>query len=140
MGTYLQRLTVPFDLILDPIVLQWKAFDFSWLLLLRIDSRLCMVRGMSGISFPNFAGAMGLINGLQSAAEMCCKKLGEESVELIIATLGNNKEEMKNEAADLIYHLLVLLKSKNVEFKDVINVLEKRMNVSGIEEKKNRSG
>ena len=77
---------------------------------------------------------------LKEGAEMCCKKLGEESVELIIATLGNNKEEMKNEAADLIYHLLVLLKSKNVEFKDVINVLEKRMNVSGIEEKKNRSG
>ena len=52
---------------------------------------------------------------LKEGAEMCCKKLGEESVELIIATLGNNKEEMKNEAADLIYHLLVLLKSKNVD-------------------------
>ena len=75
---------------------------------------------------------------LNEGAEICCKKLGEESSELIIASMKGNKEEIKNEAADLIYHLLVLLISKKIDFKDVLSILEDRMKISGLEEKKNR--
>lgn len=54
------------------------------------------------------------------------QKVGEEAVELIIEAKDNNDELFLNEAADLVYHLQVLLSAKNYEFKDVVNVLEKR--------------
>ena len=75
---------------------------------------------------------------LNEGVEVCCKKLGEESSELIIACMRDNKEKIKNETADLIYHLLVLLISKKIDFKDVLGILEGRMKMSGLEEKKNR--
>ncbi|HAU0049025.1 TPA: bifunctional phosphoribosyl-AMP cyclohydrolase/phosphoribosyl-ATP diphosphatase HisIE, partial [Legionella pneumophila] len=48
---------------------------------------------------------------LDSGVNRCAQKLGEESVETVIAAVSNNKEELINEASDLIYHLLVLLKA-----------------------------
>lgn len=54
------------------------------------------------------------------------QKVGEEAVELIIEAKDNNDELFINESADLIYHLLVLLSSKNKRIEDVIEVLEKR--------------
>ena len=70
--------------------------------------------------------------------EECCKKFGEESVELIIAALNKKDDNLKQEAADLIYHFFVLLELCNVDFEDILNVLKGRTNQSGLQEKSNR--
>ena len=55
-----------------------------------------------------------------------CKKVGEESAEVIIAAKNRSPEELSNEAADLIYHLLVLLAEQGMKPQDVFAVLQKR--------------
>jgi len=57
------------------------------------------------------------------------QKVGEEAVELVIEAKDNNIDLFKNEAADLLYHLLILLKTKNVGLKDVEEVLQQRHKV-----------
>ncbi|NSW94359.1 MAG: bifunctional phosphoribosyl-AMP cyclohydrolase/phosphoribosyl-ATP diphosphatase HisIE [Bacteroidales bacterium] len=54
------------------------------------------------------------------------QKVGEEAVELVIEAMNNNIELFKNEAADLLYHMLILLKAKNVKFSDIEEVLQLR--------------
>lgn len=54
------------------------------------------------------------------------KKVGEESAEVIIAAKNRDKEELKWEAADLIYHLLVLLREQDLPLNEILKVLEKR--------------
>ena len=54
------------------------------------------------------------------------QKVGEEAVELIIESKDNNDELFKNEAADLLYHYLILLKAKNFSFTEIENVLKER--------------
>jgi phosphoribosyl-ATP pyrophosphohydrolase/phosphoribosyl-AMP cyclohydrolase len=54
------------------------------------------------------------------------QKVGEEAVELVIEAKDDSKELFKNEAADLLYHLLVLLAAKNVDLQEVIEVLKQR--------------
>ena len=68
----------------------------------------------------------------------CCKKFGEESVELIIAALSKKDDNFKEEAADLMYHFLVLLEICNADFEDILNILKERMNQSGLKEKSDR--
>lgn len=55
-----------------------------------------------------------------------CKKVGEEATEVVIGAKNRDTEEVKWEAADLIYHLLVLLQEQKVSVYDVLQVLEKR--------------
>ena len=66
------------------------------------------------------------------------KKIGEEASEVIIAALSKDKENLKKEAADLIYHLMVLLEQGNLSIDDVCGELMRRRGVSGLEEKKSR--
>jgi len=54
------------------------------------------------------------------------QKVGEEAVELVIESKDDNKEKFLSEAADLLYHYLVLLQAKNYKLPDVINVLAQR--------------
>lgn len=54
------------------------------------------------------------------------QKVGEEAVELVIEAKDNNDELFKNEAADLLFHLMILLEAKGMTLHDVIAVLEKR--------------
>jgi len=54
------------------------------------------------------------------------QKVGEEAVETIIEVKNNEKERFLNESADLLFHLLILLKAKGVKFDDVISVLKSR--------------
>ena len=54
------------------------------------------------------------------------QKVGEEAVELVIESKDDNKEKILGEAADLLYHYLVLLQAKNYKLQDVINVLAQR--------------
>jgi len=67
------------------------------------------------------------------------KKFGEESIELIIASNQNNRNNIINETADVLYHLLVLLSEKSISLKEVVEELERRSSMSGLEEKANRS-
>jgi phosphoribosyl-ATP pyrophosphohydrolase/phosphoribosyl-AMP cyclohydrolase len=57
------------------------------------------------------------------------QKVGEEAVELVIEAKDDNEDLFKNEAADLLYHLLILLKTKNVKLEDVELVLKNRVNL-----------
>jgi phosphoribosyl-ATP pyrophosphohydrolase len=75
---------------------------------------------------------------LDGGPARCAKKLGEEAIETVIAGAGESDEQLKAEAADLIYHLLVLLESRGVAIADVLAVLEKRQGVSGLKEKAER--
>ncbi len=54
------------------------------------------------------------------------KKIGEEAGEVIIAAKNNDPEELKNESADLLFHLLILLRAKGLSLQDVAKILEKR--------------
>ena len=72
---------------------------------------------------------------LDAGTERCAKKLGEEATETVIAALGPDPVALKREAADLIYHLLVLLESRDLDLRDVLQELEQRMGTSGLVEK-----
>ena len=75
---------------------------------------------------------------LDGGPERCAKKLGEESVETLIAAVAQDDGALTSEAADLIYHLLVLLEARGVALDDVLQVLEERMGESGLAEKARR--
>jgi phosphoribosyl-ATP pyrophosphohydrolase len=76
---------------------------------------------------------------LDAGPARCAKKLGEEAVETVIAGTAESAEALKGEAADLLYHLLVLLESRGVAIEDVLGVLEARAGVSGLKEKADRT-
>ena len=67
------------------------------------------------------------------------KKLGEEAVETVIAALSGTREELVGEAADTLFHLLVLLDAKGVPLGEVLAELDRREGTSGIAEKASRS-
>ena len=77
---------------------------------------------------------------LDAGAERCAKKFGEEAIEVVIAALSEDEAHLQAEAADVIYHLLVLLEARGVSVDDVLTVLSARMARSGLEEKASRSG
>jgi phosphoribosyl-ATP pyrophosphohydrolase len=72
---------------------------------------------------------------LDKGTDHCAKKLGEEAVETVIAAVENNRDHLIAESADLIFHLLVLLKSRGIGLADVEDVLAQRTQMSGLEEK-----
>ncbi|MBX9910917.1 MAG: phosphoribosyl-ATP diphosphatase [Beijerinckiaceae bacterium] len=72
---------------------------------------------------------------LAAGPERCAKKLGEEAVEAVIAAVKGDREELIAESADLIYHLLVVLKARDVALQDVLSQLEARTATSGLAEK-----
>lgn len=62
----------------------------------------------------------------KSGINKVAQKVGEEAVELIIEAKDNDESLFKNEAADLLYHFLILLKAKNFKLKEIENVLKSR--------------
>jgi phosphoribosyl-ATP pyrophosphohydrolase len=72
---------------------------------------------------------------LDKGAEHCAKKLGEEAVETVIAAVENNRSHLIAESADLIYHLLVLLKARGITLAEVEQALAARTAQSGLDEK-----
>lgn len=72
---------------------------------------------------------------LAAGPERCAKKLGEEAVEAVIAAVKGDREELIAESADLLYHLLVVLLSRDVALQDVLGQLEARTARSGLAEK-----
>jgi phosphoribosyl-ATP pyrophosphohydrolase len=75
---------------------------------------------------------------LDEGPEKCAKKLGEEAVEAAIAAASGDKQAVVAESADLLYHLLVVLQSREVALREVYEELERRTARSGIDEKESR--
>ena len=68
------------------------------------------------------------------------KKLGEEAVEAVIAAVAGDKAGLTSEAADVIYHLLVVLRGAGIPLEDVMAELSRRTGQSGLAEKASRGG
>ena len=67
------------------------------------------------------------------------KKLGEEAVEAVIAAISNDRRNLTDESADLLYHLLVVLKIAGIPLAEVMAVLQARTTQSGLAEKAGRT-
>ena len=76
---------------------------------------------------------------LRKGTEKCAEKFGEEAIELIVASVKKKKKEIIGEAADTLYHMFVLLRSKNISINEVLTELASREGISGIEEKRKRN-
>src|SRR6202042_1681487 len=72
---------------------------------------------------------------LDKGPQHCARKLGEEAVETVIAAVENDRGRLVAESADLLFHLLVLLKSRGVRLEEVEAALAQRTSMSGLEEK-----
>lgn len=72
---------------------------------------------------------------LAQGAEACAGKFGEEAVEAIIEAVKGDRSRLTAEAADVVYHLLVMLAARDVTLADVLAELERREGVSGIAER-----
>ena len=77
---------------------------------------------------------------LAAGVKRCAQKFGEEAVEAVVAAAGGDKGELIGEAADVLFHLLVLLHAAGVTLDAVMAELETRTAQSGLEEKASRGG
>ena len=100
------------------------------------EDLVAIVRARKGAS----ADASYTKSLLDKGPAQCAKKLGEEAVETVIAALGGDRKALRAEAADLLYHLVVLLEATGTPIEDVLAELETRTARSGHEEKAARAG
>ena len=77
-------------------------------------------------------------SSLLTNKNLLAKKIGEESIEVILEYLDDNKNKIINESADLLYHLCVMWISADIKPDDVWHELHRRKGLSGLEEKKRR--
>ncbi|MGB0497022.1 MAG: phosphoribosyl-ATP diphosphatase [Rubricella sp.] len=75
---------------------------------------------------------------LAKGPEKCAEKFGEEAVEAIIEAVRGDRARLTAEAADVLYHLLVMLAARDVGLEDVLSELSQREGTSGIAEKASR--
>ncbi|MBL9075351.1 phosphoribosyl-ATP diphosphatase [Tabrizicola sp.] len=75
---------------------------------------------------------------LAKGPEKCAEKFGEEAIEAIIEAVKGDRARLTSEAADVLYHLLVMLAARDVTLADVVAELDRREGTSGIEEKAKR--
>ena len=75
---------------------------------------------------------------LSKGPEKCAEKFGEEAIEAIIEAVKGDNKKLTSEAADVLYHLLVMLAARDVELDDVLAELAQRQGTSGITEKASR--
>jgi phosphoribosyl-ATP pyrophosphohydrolase len=76
---------------------------------------------------------------LARGPEKCAEKFGEEAIEAIIEAVKGDRARLASEAADVLYHLLVMLASRDVTLAEVLAELDQREGISGIVEKDARS-
>lgn len=84
------------------------------------------------------AGASYTRSLLDKGVGKCAQKLGEEAVETVIAAVSGDREAVVSEASDLLYHLLVVLRARGIELKDIHAELARRTGQSGLAEKASR--
>ena len=75
---------------------------------------------------------------LSQGPEKAAEKFGEEAVEAVIEAVRGDQTRLTAEAADVLYHLLVMLAARDVSLGDVLSELERREGTSGVEEKASR--
>ena len=75
---------------------------------------------------------------LRDGVDRCARKFGEEAVETIVSAVANDKAGLTAEAADVLYHLLVLLRAADISLDEVMAELERRTGQSGLAEKASR--
>jgi len=75
---------------------------------------------------------------LDRGPAQCAKKFGEEAVEAVLAAVSDDRPALIGEAADVLYHLLVMLHARGIKLTDVEELLETRTKKSGLEEKASR--
>ena len=75
---------------------------------------------------------------LRDGIDRCARKFGEEAVETIVAAVARDRSGVALEAADVFYHLLVLLKASGVTLDEVMAELDRRTGQSGLAEKASR--
>jgi phosphoribosyl-ATP pyrophosphohydrolase len=85
---------------------------------------------------PNISYTASLF---KKGKNFCIKKFMEEARELASSSKYFNKKNILHEAADLLYHFLVLLELKKISIPSVMKELKRRQKISGIQEKKNRN-
>ena len=76
---------------------------------------------------------------LAKGPEKVAEKFGEEAIEALIEAVKGDRERLTSEAADVLFHFLIMLKSRDVALADVLAELASRQTQSGLEEKANRS-
>ena len=76
----------------------------------------------------------------KSGPDKCAEKFGEEAVEAIIAAVKNDRDNLTQEAADVLFHLLVMINAQGVTLDDVLSELQRREGTSGLVEKQSRQG
>ncbi|UJW75500.1 phosphoribosyl-ATP diphosphatase [Rhizobium sp. SL42] len=84
---------------------------------------------------PDQSWTAKLVAGGQNKA---AKKLGEEAIEAVMAAVQNDRENLVYESADLLYHLMVVLKIADIPLQDVMQELERRTAQTGLNEKASR--
>ena len=75
---------------------------------------------------------------LAKGPEKCAEKFGEEAIEAIIEAVKNDRPKLVSETADVLFHLLVMLKSRDIHLDEVMSELARRQDQSGIAEKNAR--
>ena len=75
---------------------------------------------------------------LAKGPEKCAEKFGEEAIEAVIEAVKGDRDRLTSEAADVLFHLLVMLKAREVSIKDVMIELDRRQGQSGLQEKASR--
>ncbi len=94
-----------------------------------VDNSLLFLNDLEGIIAQRFADGdtKSYVSSLVEAGlDKIAQKVGEEAVETVIAAKNENREEFKNEAADLLFHYLVLLKAKDTSLEQIVSVLKGR--------------
>ena len=76
---------------------------------------------------------------LAQGPEKAAEKFGEEAIEAIIEAVRGDRDRLTAEAADVVYHLLVMLAAHDISLQDVLSELERREGTSGIAEKASRA-
>ena len=77
---------------------------------------------------------------LAKGPEKCAEKFGEEAIEAVIEAVRGDRDRLVAEAADVLYHLLVMLAARGVTLDEVLAELDRRAGVSGLDEKAAREG
>ena len=77
---------------------------------------------------------------LAAGPDKCAKKFGEEAVEAALACVNGCRGELIAECADTLYHMVAMLQVREIKLREVYDELDRRMGISGIEERKRRGG
>jgi phosphoribosyl-ATP pyrophosphohydrolase len=106
-------------------------------ILARLEERIAERRAALARD-PDVAARSYVARSLAKGRPRLARKLGEEAIETVVAALAEDDAALASEAADLLFHLLLLLGERGVPLSAVLQALEAREGVSGIDEKAGR--